>query len=83
MVLILEPVKIDVKKINIIGKKLTKIKNINFLSFGLILNFIFFVKNKIKNINGDNIPICFIKKIIGYLIWSITSELSKPVLANP
>ena len=41
------------------------------------------VKEKINKKNGIKIPICFPINDNGYLIWSINSFSSKPVLANP
>jgi len=42
-------------------------KKINFLSLKFILNLNFFIKTNINKKNGMSMPICFIKKIIGYL----------------
>ena len=39
------------------------------------------INSQIKN--GINIPICFSKKISGYLMWSNKIDFSRPVLANP
>ena len=36
-----------------------------------------------KRKNGINIPICFIKKINGYVKWSIIPDPSRPVLFKP
>ena len=66
-----------------IGKMLIANKKSNFLSLKLNLNLIFFANNQTKIKNGINIPICFIKKISGYLIWSIKLDCSNPVLASP
>ena len=68
MVLIFEPVINDVKNIKTIGKILMAIKKSKFLSLKLILKLIFFTNNQIKIKNGINIPICFSKKINGYLM---------------
>ena len=83
MVLILEPKIKDVKKINIIGKKLIKVKNIKFLSLGFIFILIFFIINLIKKKKGIKIPNCLRKKISGYLKWLINSFWSIPVLSMP
>ena len=45
----------------------TNIKKTNFLSFRLILNFIFLIKNQINKKNGISTPICFNKNNKGYL----------------
>ena len=58
-------------------------KNNKFLSLKFNLNLIFLINNKVKIINGINIPICFPKNINGNLIWSIKLDCSKPVRASP
>ena len=63
MVLILAPIIKDVKNIKIIGTMLIVNKNNNFLSFVLILIFVFTFEITNKNIikKGKRIPICFAK----------------------
>ena len=59
------------------------IKKSKFLSLKLILKLIFFTNNQIKIKKGIKIPICFARKITGYLMWSNKIDCSEPVLANP
>ena len=56
---------IEVKNINIIGTRFTKIKNNNFLSFEDILNLNFFTRKNDIIKNGINIPTCLPKNIKG------------------
>ena len=83
MVLIFDPDTNEVMSINAIGTKLIKIKKINFLSFKLNLNFNFLINNETKKKKGNNIPICFDKKRIGYLKLSKIFAVSRPVLLRP
>ncbi len=70
-----EPITNDVIKIKIIGTKLIKIKNINFLSLRLILNLIFLINNQFKIKKGIRIPICLKRNIVGNLILYIYYQI--------
>ena len=76
-------VKNHVIKIKKIGKIFMEYKKINFLSLKFILNLNFFIKTNINKKNGMSMPICFIKKIIGYFKWSIKLDPSIPALFRP
>ena len=65
-----------------IGTTFINTKKSNLLSLKLILGFIFFINNQIKNKKGKSIIICFNKKINGYCRWFRIPEFSKPVLPN-
>ena len=58
----------EVRKIKTIGKILIANKNNKFLSLKLILYLSFLINNKVKIINGINIPICFAKNNNGNLM---------------
>jgi len=72
-----------VRKINKIGIKLIDTKNKSLSSFKLIFILNFLTKTKIISRNGNNIPICLAKNIVGCFIWFKILASSDPVLRSP
>ena len=83
MVLIFDPVTIDVINISTIGARLIKVKKSIFLSLKLILNLYLLINREQRIKNGIKIPICLTINISGLIKWFSISKLEVPVLANP
>ena len=83
MVLIFDPVTIDVINISTIGARLIKVKKSIFLSLKLILNLYLLINREQRIKNGIKIPICFTINISGLIKWFSISKPEAPVLANP